>query len=344
MRRFVIVLGVIAGLLGVAGLLVFGSFSSWRAAQSARLAGGSKIAQTAKGPIEYALSGHGKHTILFVHGTPGGYDQGARFAQATERVGPRVLRVSRPGYLRTPLATGQSPAEQADAYAALLDTLGIDKVSILGVSGGGPSAAEFAARHGDRCEALFMISAVSTPRDPKDQRPPPGFIENFFRGTDFGAWLLWSGLQRNPAGSLARVVSDPATVQRIMSKPERLAAYVALSESALVLPSQRTAGLMNDVHWFTAMPEIPLAAIRVPTLAVHGDKDTNVDISNAQAIVDKVPGATLVKIPGGDHFIGVSHPEDTFNPVSELLQRIDKQQTAVAAVAAQAAANQGASP
>lgn len=44
---------------------------------------------------------------------------------------------SRPGYLRTPLSVDRTPKEQAEALAALLDTLKIDKVAVVGGSGGG---------------------------------------------------------------------------------------------------------------------------------------------------------------------------------------------------------------
>lgn len=346
-RRFLIGIGVIAVLAVAGALTAFASFSGFRDEQLARLTRESKVAKTAKGPLEYVLSGSGKRTILFVHGTPGGYDAGGRFAAVGEKQGYRVLRVSRPGYLRSPLSTGAAPAEQADAYAALLDVLGIDKVSILGVSGGGPSSAEFAARHPQRCEALFMISAVSQPRKSREERSP-SLAEAFFRGTDFGAWILWRGVRRNPAGGLARIVRDPAIRERIASKPERLEAYVELSNSVLVLPSQRVDGYANDAHWFTAMPEIPLQTIRAPTLAVHGDKDETVTIANAQAVVEKVAGAELVTIAGGDHFIGISHPEETFAPVFERLKRIGEgnapQLTAQSPAAAPAAAATAAPP
>jgi len=50
----------------------------------------------------------------------------------------RVIAVSRPGYLGTPLADGETPEAQADLYAALLDTLGIARA----VSSRSPPAAE----------------------------------------------------------------------------------------------------------------------------------------------------------------------------------------------------------
>lgn len=319
LRRIFVGFLVLVGLAGIGAIWVFSRYSSWQDEQAKRLESGSKLANTAKGPLEYALAGSAERTILFVHGTPGGYDQGVGFAEAGKSQGYRVLRVSRPGYLRTPLSTGSSPAEQADAYAALLDTLGIRKVSVVGVSGGGPSSAEFAARHPDRCEALFMISAISMPRASK-QQTEPNRREQFMR-SDFGGFVGWRSAHRDPQATIDRLIRSPENRRRLAS-PERRNALLALVDSALILPSRRGLGADNDRRWFTEMPEIALSSIRAPTLAIHGDQDTTVDIANAEALVKQVPGAQLVRIAGGDHLISLTHPTEVFGPIFDLLTRI----------------------
>jgi pimeloyl-ACP methyl ester carboxylesterase len=296
------------------------AYLSWHAEQAARLEGGSRIAQTARGPIEYSLHGDGAHTILFVHGTPGGYDQGLRLVQSARQRGYRVLTVSRPGYLRTPLATGASPAAQADAYAALLDTLRIPRVIVMGASGGGPSSAQFAARHPGRCEALVMISALA---QPLSERPRPlSLSERLLGGTDFGAWLAWRQLRRDPMGVLAR--RGETTSARIAGDPARLASYLSLADSALVLVSRRVQGIANDRKQFVEMPEIPLASIRCPVMAVHGTDDTTVGIEHARHVVGQVQGAELVAIEHAGHLLSITHPEETFRPIYAMLERIDR--------------------
>ena len=89
--------------------------------------------------------------VLTLHGAMGGHDQSELLAQTVGPPNRRYINVSRPGYLGTPLSSGQSPSEQADLFAALLDALQIGIVSVLAISGGGPSAIHFAARHPTRC-------------------------------------------------------------------------------------------------------------------------------------------------------------------------------------------------
>jgi len=70
---------------------------------------------TARGPIEYAVQGHGI-PVLAVHGAGGGYDQGLLVAGNAFGEGYQVIAPSRFGYLRTPVPPDVSPAAQADAH------------------------------------------------------------------------------------------------------------------------------------------------------------------------------------------------------------------------------------
>nr|WP_198165936.1 alpha/beta hydrolase [Agromyces laixinhei] len=47
--------------------------------------------------------------------------------------------------------------------AALLDALGIDRIIVLAVSGGGPAGYELAARHADRVSRLVQVDGVCIP-------------------------------------------------------------------------------------------------------------------------------------------------------------------------------------
>src|SRR5918993_1659278 len=117
---------------------------------------------TASGPIEYAERGGGE-PILALHGTLGGWDQGLVAAEYLRVNGFRIIAPSRPGYLGTPLSTGQTFAQQADALAALLDVLEIDRIIVFAVSGGGPAGYELAARHPERVAKLVQVDAVCIP-------------------------------------------------------------------------------------------------------------------------------------------------------------------------------------
>jgi pimeloyl-ACP methyl ester carboxylesterase len=256
-------------------------FRAWKEATLARLHAGSVVAQTARGAVEYALAGTGP-AVLVVHGRPGGYDQGLVIARALNDPQFRFIAVSRPGYLRTPLETGGSPEAQADAFAALLDVLGVRQAAVIALSAGGPSALQFALRHPSRCWALVLISA----RTERLIRPPLGLrmLHSALACSDAVGWL-WSGL----VGRL------PPRVAR------RRSLELEGARTLFLLYSLRRAGSSNDLLQITRLPRYPVSDIRNPTLVIHGTADRIAPWSNAEFAVNAIPEAQLVRIPGGGH-------------------------------------------
>jgi pimeloyl-ACP methyl ester carboxylesterase len=108
-----------------------------------------------------ADEGSGPAAVL-LHGQPG---DGAEFLlvrQALRGAGLRVLTVDRPGYTGdgSP-ATGY--AGNADAIAALLDSLGIASARILGASWAGGAALAFGLAYPERTDGLLLASSVGAP-------------------------------------------------------------------------------------------------------------------------------------------------------------------------------------
>ena len=91
----------------LAFVIAYVIYLDFRREQLGFLVSGSQVVNTSAGPIEYQTSGGSGPILLFLHGTPGGYDQLGALS------GFRFIAPSRPGYLRTPLSVGRSPEEQA---------------------------------------------------------------------------------------------------------------------------------------------------------------------------------------------------------------------------------------
>lgn len=62
----------------------------------------TQIFNSTFGPLEYSDTGSGE-VILAIHGAMGGWDQSEILAKTVAPDGYRVIAVSRPGYLGTPL-------------------------------------------------------------------------------------------------------------------------------------------------------------------------------------------------------------------------------------------------
>jgi pimeloyl-ACP methyl ester carboxylesterase len=267
-------------------------FTLWRNEVTKNLLRDSTVIQTAKGPIEYAEIGHGP-PVLLIHGNPGGYDQIYQVLklQGAEHGAFRYIIPSRPGYLRTPLFVGKTPKEQAEAFAALLDALKIDAVSVIGGSGGGPSAIEFAALFPQRCVALVLEASITA----KIIAPQPGFAEAIIKSTvgfDFSFWLLKNQFV---AGLQAKDPDDPD-----------IAAIATAIVNSAVPYARRKDGWDNDTVQWTMLAALPLSSIRCPTLILQGSADQNVPPAQAELAHSQIAGSTLVTLPGQDHWMVIT--------------------------------------
>ncbi|MGH7830700.1 MAG: alpha/beta fold hydrolase [Candidatus Binatia bacterium] len=283
----------------------------------------SQVVQTAKGPVEYAISGHGP-AVLVIHGCPGGYDQGLVGTKLATCQDFQFISPSRPGYLRTPLTIGETPEAQADAYAALLDALGISKAAIFGISGGGPSALQFALRYPERCWGLVTVCSIArklTPAEIKKCLSP-------LRRLVFTANLVFQIIgniallaAEQCYSALARLIDrDSASSGRILNQKEKLHFLWGLLRTSGRV-SLRKAGLANDLKQLATLPPYDLEKILAPTLVLHGKADELVAFSHARCIADRVPNATLIGIEGGGHIFFATHKEQVVPPVIEFLKR-----------------------
>jgi len=88
------------------------------------------LADTANGAVQYSDEGEGS-PVLFVHGSPGGFDHGALMSRFLIGRGHRIIALSRLGYPRTPLSEANAtPGAQSAMAGALMDSLGIERFAL----------------------------------------------------------------------------------------------------------------------------------------------------------------------------------------------------------------------
>src|SRR5439155_14271133 len=84
--------------------------------------------------------------ILRFQGTPGSRNSRHPHEDSYARLDVRVIVADRPGYGESTRLPKRGISVVADDAAQLLDHLGLDRVHVIGGSGGGPHALAFAAR------------------------------------------------------------------------------------------------------------------------------------------------------------------------------------------------------
>lgn len=264
----------------------------------------TKILNTPKGPLEFTDSGSG-NPILAIHGAMGGYDQSQILARTVAPANTRIIAVSRPGYLGTPLQTGASPEEQADLYALLLDSLGLEKTTLLAISGGGYSSLTFAQRHPQRCQALILCSA---PSGPMTKKPPAAFkILTFLARFKCITRKLQKKTEQNFRKTLERSIQFPDLVDALLSDTDTLSLYKELTLGMFPNMKQRLAGTLNDIK-ITQKLSYPLKELKVPTLVIHGTHDPVVPFEeHGLRHKAEIPNVDFFPVDRGEHVAIFTH-------------------------------------
>lgn len=303
--------GVLVGTLLVAlGLSVSSYRGEIRAIRESIDSLGSQILETECGTVEYARVGSG-YPVLVIHGNAGGFDQGLGLAQDYLDPGFQVIAPSRFGYLRSPIPEDATPALQADAYACLLDALGIEQVAILTSSAGVTSSIQFALRYPKRVSAMVLHS----PNAPSKEglMPPPKAVFKLMLASDY----VWWALNTYFGSRMQSFVGVPHGFSSLTHE------YEAEVRAALVgaLPvSARADGMIFDTY--ISNPEIneyPLGEVDTPTLVISAVDDPMALHENARILTDQIPNADLMAVPNGGHLL-LGHTEEVRLEVTRFLR------------------------
>lgn len=318
-RLFLGFLGLSVGLYIV--LLLTFQISKHRLLRN--LESGSAVFESELGPIEYAVKGDGP-VVLYLHGTPGGYSEGLQHTAYTES-GFQVLSPSRPGYLRTPITLGRSPAEQADALALLLEGLDIQQVAVVGHSGGGPFAVELAKRHPTRVGCLVLYSALLGPdtrADASDASNVP-IVDRCF-GSGFAEWCMFSLVQTYPKLFVDSGFPTEDERRRFLKDESKLDRVIDGMWNSFPASTRRD-GYVNDSGQFKMLDLGNLQEIQAPTLVIHGTEDPACPFKEAESFVAEVPTAKSLWVEGGGHLIYLSHSDDIEPEIVEFISQHLKQ-------------------
>jgi len=256
--------------------------------------------ETDLGEIEYAVRGEG-YPVMVIHGISGGHDQALGLAEEHLADSYMAILPSRFGYLGTLMPENASPASQADAFAALLDELGVEEAAVMAYSAGGASAIQFALRHPERISALVLVSTAPWAEESdKNISLPPEFIVRTVFGSDFIFWTMMTRLRR----FTAPMIGVPREYERSEEEDD-----IVRDLMRSILPvGPRTAGAVFDMYVTNLDMAInrglyPLDEISVPTLMINAVDDPFANYEYARKASEHIPNAKFVSIPQGGHVI-----------------------------------------
>jgi pimeloyl-ACP methyl ester carboxylesterase len=175
----------------------------------------------------------------------------------------------------------------------LLNALEIEQTHILGLSMGGMVAQELAVNHPGRVKGLIL---ACTHPGGTNQIKADDEVESIFKE------MVQTGSPESKVKA-ASALFDPRT---LAERPEVAAEYAEISlrypAGPGILIRQWEAVLAHNAY-------SRLSRIQSPTLVLTGDADVLVPPGNSTILADKIPGASLVVIPGGGHQVLVEQPD-----------------------------------
>ena len=252
------------------------------------------------------IRGQGQ-AVLFIHGYPLDHtiwDHPLAHLDGWMRIAPDLRGM---GQSDAP-DLGYSMATYAEDLLALLNTLGVDRVVLCGLSMGGYVAFEMLRLARDRVRGLVLMDTRAEGDSPEARK---GRDASAAQAREGGAEAIATGL-------LPRMLSGQSKRENAQLT-DRVYRMMAATPLAGMLGA---IGAMRDRP--DSFPLLPTLA-GLPALVVVGDDDQLTPADRAQAMTDAIPGARLVVVPGAGHLTPLESPETTTALLADFLAGLDRQ-------------------
>lgn len=267
----------------------------------------------------------GGQAIVWMHGTPGARRQIPLEARTyAEQQGLRIIGIDRPGIGSSTPHLYPDILDWTRDLEILLDTLGIDTVRLIGLSGGGPYALAAGVGLPDRVHGIGVLGGVA-PTVGVDAAEG-GLIQLAVRlGPMLSLARVPLGVALTGAIRLVRPLAGPAldlyaAVQppgdkNLLARPEFKAMFL---DDLLNGSRFQTSAPLTDLVLFTRDWGFAAAEVTVPVRWWHGDDDHIVPLGHGQHVVDRLPDADLTVIAGESHLGGLGIAEEVLGTLMEL--------------------------
>ena len=256
--------------------------------------------------LYYETFGEG-HPLVLIRGLGSNADHWYQQAPVLSRE-YKVIVFDNRGVARSSEPGGEfSVFMMAQDTLGLLDSLGIKKAHVFGLSMGGMIAQEMAINYPDRVSSLILACTHC------------GGQHQIRASAEVGALFM----------DMIYVASDESKVkaavclfdkETLEKRPEVARRYSEISLNhpvgTRVLAQQWEAVLKHDT--FDRLPRI-----EAPTLVLTGDADLLIPPGNSEILATRIPSAELKIISGGGHQVLVEQPEACNAAVLEFLRRLN---------------------
>ncbi|GAA4660100.1 alpha/beta fold hydrolase [Gordonia humi] len=256
----------------------------------------------------------GGPTIVWLHGTPGARRQIPTEAREyAERRGFRLIGLDRPGVGSSTVHSYSCIADFAHDFQLVLDTLGVDRFSVIGLSGGGPYSLAVSHVLADRVVSTGIVGGVAPVTGPDAiEGGAMGIARHAVPLIDVAGHPIGKAL--SSILSVARPIADPAISlyarlspeadRELLGRPEFRAMFL---DDLLHGGSRRMDAPFADLRLFVRDWGFRIGDVEAPIDWWHGDADNIVPYEHGAHMAALLPNATLHTLPAQSHLSGLNY-------------------------------------
>lgn len=255
---------------------------------------------------ELSYRSYGKadgETVFYFHGFPSSglevmLNNGG---QTASELGLKIIAVNRPGYGLSDFETDRQLLDWPDDISELADSLGIEKFSVLGVSGGGPYAIVCAYKIPERLKNVGVLSGMgpySAPGVKKSAASPILKLPRFLRGPMLKGFRKM--LIKNPDKVAEKMKKrfPPADAKILDIQAEKDVLLNALIEGLSAGPD----GAKQDAEIYKNDWGFELGDVQKQVYLWHGEDDMSVKPETGKYVAGQLPNCIAKFYPGEGHF------------------------------------------
>jgi non-heme chloroperoxidase len=241
-------------------------------------------------------TGGAGRAVVMTHAWPLNADVWDHQAAQLSKAGFRVVTYDRRGFGRSDKPAGGYDFDTfADDLANVIEQTGVRDATLVGYSMGGGEVVRYLSRHNGRNVAKVGLVGAAAHYLLKTENNPVGIDGAVFDG-------IKQGVQGDRKAYLAGLLRD---VFLDAKRPSTNAVTQEMIDSTLAMAMQASvAATVACVDAFAKTDFRPeLAAVKVPTLVLHGTADIPVPFAIGKATAEGVAQSKLIEYPDASHGI-----------------------------------------
>jgi pimeloyl-ACP methyl ester carboxylesterase/plasmid stabilization system protein ParE len=260
--------------------------------------------------IAYQVVGDGPRDLVWVPGwvshVEAAWDEPtmARFFERLANFSRLILFDKRGTGLsdRVPESALPTLETRMDDVHAVCDAAGSERAALFGVSEGAPLCVLFAATYPRRTSSIILFGGYARRLEAADY--PSGMTVERHEA-------ILEEIERDWGGPVGLDIRAPSKLGDTRFR-ENWARYIRMGASPGAAVALTRMNAEIDIRAI-------LGAIGVPTLVIHRSGDRMIPVAAGRDLAERIPGATFVELPGGDHLPWIGDADAVVGEIEQFL-------------------------